>query len=119
MHKRDTPGINSSTTNWPPNTSPDEPAQKVFGPVATARSSAPTSAAPQPLPRRLSINEFCAWANIGRTHLYALIRRGDIKARKDGRRTYILIEDGEAWISSLPTVGAESAFRQEKGDLQK
>lgn len=54
-------------------------------------------------PRRLTIRECCVWANVGRTHLYDLIRRGRIKARKDGRRTYILLEDVEAWLKSLPS----------------
>jgi excisionase family DNA binding protein len=52
--------------------------------------------------RRLTIRECCVWANIGRSHLYEIIGRGELRAKKDGRRTYILLEDLEAWITSLP-----------------
>lgn len=69
----------------------------------------------QAQPRRFSIKEFCAWANVGRTHLYALIRSGKIRARKDGRRTYILYEDGEAWITSLPMIGDTASPAEPNG----
>jgi len=94
-----TAGMLQGPATSKPNAMPTPPAKR------TDRSAETT----QTQPRRFSIKGFCAWANVGRTHLYALIRSGKIKARKDGRRTYILYEDGEAWITSLPTVAADLA----------
>lgn len=39
-----------------------------------------------------------------RTKIYAAINKGDLVARKSGRKTLILRSDLEAWLSSLPTI---------------
>ncbi|HEV7372239.1 helix-turn-helix domain-containing protein [Arenibaculum sp.] len=42
---------------------------------------------------------------IGRTKLYDLVRTGQLKATKCGRRTLFLATDISAFLSSLPQVG--------------
>ena len=55
--------------------------------------------------RRLaySIDEFCEKAGIGRSFVYQEIRAGRLKARKAGRRTLILRDDGERYLRDLPS----------------
>jgi excisionase family DNA binding protein len=50
----------------------------------------------------LTIPEVCEIAGISRTSLYAAIARGELAARKRGRRTLVLQDDLKQWISSLP-----------------
>jgi excisionase family DNA binding protein len=50
----------------------------------------------------LTIIEACQVAGISRTSLYAAIGRGELAARKSGRRTLVLVDDLKEWISSLP-----------------
>jgi excisionase family DNA binding protein len=50
----------------------------------------------------MSIETAVAVAGIGRTRLYGAIQRGELVARKCGRRTVILRADLEAWLHSLP-----------------
>ncbi|MGJ8558940.1 MAG: helix-turn-helix domain-containing protein [Litorimonas sp.] len=40
--------------------------------------------------------------SLGRSSIYRLIGRGDLKPRKIGKRTVILVSDLEAFVSSLP-----------------
>lgn len=54
------------------------------------------------LPLRLSISQCCEIANVGRTHLYKIIAKGQLRAKKDGRRTYVLVDDLLAWVENLP-----------------
>ena len=49
----------------------------------------------------LTIKDFCEATNLGRTHVYHLLKRGEIKAIKIGRRTFIRREDIQTWISGL------------------
>jgi excisionase family DNA binding protein len=37
-----------------------------------------------------------------RTKIYEAIRKGELQARKNGRRTIILADDLAAWVRSLP-----------------
>ena len=53
-----------------------------------------------------SIDEFCEEAGLGRSFVYQEIRAGNLKARKAGRRTLILHDDGERYLRSLPSIGA-------------
>jgi hypothetical protein len=48
------------------------------------------------------INEAVAAGAGSRSELYEALRRGDLKARKRGRRTVILREDLSAYLASLP-----------------
>jgi excisionase family DNA binding protein len=50
----------------------------------------------------LTIFEACEIAGIGRTSVYAAIARGELAAKKRGRRTLVLVDDLKEWISSLP-----------------
>jgi len=52
-----------------------------------------------------TINEACTLARVGKTSLYAAIRRGDLVARKLGKKkTLILESDLRRWIEQLPTM---------------
>jgi excisionase family DNA binding protein len=51
-----------------------------------------------------TINQFCAWASIGRTRVYELINCGDLKAIKLGSKTLIPKADARAWLASLPAI---------------
>ncbi len=55
-------------------------------------------------PIALTIKEACTVARIGRTTLYGAIRRGDLVARKLGKKILILEADLRRWIEGLPTV---------------
>ena len=49
-----------------------------------------------------SIREIVSNNPVGRTAVYEALNRGDLKARKMGRRTVILRTDLEQWLASLP-----------------
>ncbi len=49
-----------------------------------------------------SIAEVCATANLGRTTTYHLIKIGALRAVKVGRRTVVLAEDLNRFLSNLP-----------------
>ena len=49
-----------------------------------------------------SVEEFAEISGKGRTAVYAAIKAGHLKARKDGRRTLILHHDGMAYLEGLP-----------------
>lgn len=49
-----------------------------------------------------TLNEFMAYARIGRTKTYQEINAGRLKIRKIGRKTLILRADAEAWLNALP-----------------
>lgn len=54
----------------------------------------------------LSIEEACSVTGIGRTKLYDAINRGELIAKKFGKRTIILRDDLEAFLKSLETYPA-------------
>lgn len=51
----------------------------------------------------LSIEEACNLTGIGRTKLYDAINRGELIAKKFGKRTIILKEDLETFLKNLET----------------
>ena len=51
-----------------------------------------------------SIVDAARTANVGRSTVYAEIKAGRLVARKMGRRTIILNQDLQAWLSTLPTL---------------
>jgi len=53
-----------------------------------------------------SVPEVMARVGVGRDKLYRLIREGKLPARKLGRKTLILATDLEAFLESLPRMGA-------------
>lgn len=60
-------------------------------------------------PLAYTILEACASSRIGRTTLYEAIRVGELRAVKRGRRTLILAEDLQNWITGLPPVRSASS----------
>jgi excisionase family DNA binding protein len=53
-------------------------------------------------PIALTVEEAVKVAGISRSALYVAIKRGDLIARKAGRRTLIAYADLEAYLASLP-----------------
>lgn len=49
----------------------------------------------------LTIGDFCEVTNLGRTYVYELLKRGEVRAIKIGRRTFIRREDAQTWIAGL------------------
>jgi excisionase family DNA binding protein len=54
-------------------------------------------------PLAYSIADACKLLGVGRTTLYAAIKRGELKCRKVGRRTVITGDAMKSWLSGLPT----------------
>jgi excisionase family DNA binding protein len=59
-----------------------------------------------------TINDFCAWASIGRTLAYELINRGELRAIKLGGKTLIPKSDARASLASLPALRANAPKRE-------
>ncbi|ARO52734.1 hypothetical protein B2G69_00310 [Methylorubrum zatmanii] len=57
----------------------------------------------------MSIREVARISGIGMTALYAAMARGDLKARKLGRRTIVLREDLRAFLDNLPAFRSEAS----------
>lgn len=49
-----------------------------------------------------SVPEAAEYANLGKTTLWAAIARGDLKAKRYGRRTLIEAEALRSFLSNLP-----------------
>ncbi len=60
------------------------------------------------LPLSLSIEEVRAATGIGRTKLYEAIGKGNLKARKFGKRTIVLKDDLDAFLANLETYPANT-----------
>ncbi len=60
----------------------------------------------QPLSMR--VPEAVRLSGIPRSSLYEAMRRGELVARKAGRRTLICLTDLEAYLESLPTYRGEA-----------
>ena len=54
--------------------------------------------------RASSIEEFARDHDIGRAHVYELIKKRQLQARKIGRRTVITEEDAQKFRESLPVL---------------
>ena len=59
-------------------------------------------------PLAYSISEVCELSSIGRTTIYAAIKKGELTTRKAGRRTLITAEALQEWLENLPTSGNQS-----------
>jgi excisionase family DNA binding protein len=58
--------------------------------------------------RALSVKEACKYLSLGRTSFYKLVKNGQIRVRKCGRRTIALIDELDLALESLPPVGTAS-----------
>jgi excisionase family DNA binding protein len=56
-----------------------------------------------------SVAETMAMTGLGRDKVYALIREGQLIARKCGRRTLVTAVDLQTFLESLPTIGRPAA----------
>jgi hypothetical protein len=63
----------------------------------------------------LSIADAVRLSGIGRTVIFAEIRRGRLVARKCGRRTVILSDDLTLWLRALPSIGARPVSDRDAG----
>lgn len=57
-------------------------------------------------PIAVTIPDAVKATGMSRTSIYEALKRGDLKARKAGRRTLISFADLEAYLASLPTYQA-------------
>ncbi len=53
-------------------------------------------------PFAVNVPEACRISGIGRSKLYELFQNGEIKPRKCGKRTLVLLSDLKAFVESLP-----------------
>ncbi len=56
-----------------------------------------------------TIAEACAAGRVGRTSLYKAIGRGELRAVKRGRRTFILGSDLLPWLQKMPSLTRSAA----------
>ena len=65
----------------------------------------------------LTVAAFCHWSGLCRTKVYGLIKQGDLRAVKCGRRTLITDVEAARWRDALPTLhaAAEQDVRKPKG----
>ncbi len=59
-------------------------------------------------PIAVTIPDAVRLSGCSRSALYEALKRGDLKARKAGRRTLISFADLQAYLASLPTYQAEA-----------
>lgn len=57
----------------------------------------------------LTVDEFCAWAPLGRSKFYQEVTAGRIRLRKVGRKSVVTVTDALAWLESLPDGGRADA----------
>ena len=55
-------------------------------------------------PEGLSVPEACRFSGLGRTKIYQAIAEGRLKARKYGKRTIILRNDLQEFLTALPVL---------------
>jgi predicted DNA-binding transcriptional regulator AlpA len=53
----------------------------------------------------VTIPEAVAISGIGRTSLYGIFKTGEIRPRKSGKRTLVLVDELENYLKSLPMAG--------------
>ena len=58
-------------------------------------------------PIALKISEVCAASRIGRTGVYEAVKRGELRARKNGKSTLVLYAELVEWLDQLPTISSK------------
>lgn len=53
-------------------------------------------------PLAFSVTEAARRAGVGRTLIYETINRGELRVKKLGRRSLVLADDLQRWLSGLP-----------------
>ena len=61
--------------------------------------------------RAYTIDEAVLVSGVGRTSIYEVIKKGELRAVKRGRRTLILTDDLERFLTQLKPMGAANADR--------
>jgi hypothetical protein len=69
-------------------------------------------AAPTPAPKFCTIEHWLVMTGMGRRATYDAMGRGELRAVKAGTRTLIDVEQGLAWINSLPPAKIKPQKRQ-------
>lgn len=59
-------------------------------------------------PIAVTIPDAVKATGMSRSALYEALKRGDLSARKAGRRTLLMMADLESYLASLPTFQAEA-----------
>ena len=59
-------------------------------------------------PIALRISEVCAASRIGRTKVYEAIKRGELRAKKNGKSTLVLYTDMVEWLNGLPSISPKA-----------
>jgi excisionase family DNA binding protein len=57
----------------------------------------------------LSIDQVSSLTGLSRSHLYAHISKGNLRARKSGSRTIVLTSDIKIFLNNLPTLPTRAA----------
>lgn len=57
----------------------------------------------------LTVEEACAASGLGTTYLYKAMAKGDLRARKAGRRTIIMRDDLRSFLAALPAFRSEAS----------
>ena len=57
----------------------------------------------------IPIIEAARRAGVGRSSIYEAINRGEIRLKKSGRRSLILVDDLKAWVNGLPDASIPKA----------
>lgn len=60
-------------------------------------------------PEALSIEQTMQFTGLGRTALYAAMARGELRARKFGRKTIVTRADARAFLDGLPAFQSEAS----------
>lgn len=68
--------------------------------------AANTREAAAPAPLAYTVRQACAALGLGRTTFYSLIRAGQVRAVKSGRRTLIPVPRLRAYLANLPPLPA-------------
>lgn len=50
----------------------------------------------------LTVDQFCVWANIGRSKCYQEVAESRLRLRKVGRKSIITLPDAKDWLNNLP-----------------